>query len=700
MSFLNASLLIGLSAVAIPIVIHLLNRRRFRKVRWAAMRFLQVSVEQNQRRMKLEDLILLALRVLLFALLALALARPVVKGLEGVLPSSGVAAVVLVDTSASMGSATRAGTRLEEAREVARTVVERLPAGSAVAVATPFQPDEPTTDRALALRRIEELSQTDRHADLRRALEQAAEVLDGQRSAEKELYLITDGHAEEWGAFGSMEETLRDLSARLSVQLVLVGEERRENLAISRTEPSGVVPAIGRPFRIDVDVTNHGEAPVVDIPVRLFLDGQPVEGSWSIGELPPGRSETVSLYVTLPAPGLHRVTVGLDGDAVPFDNRRSLIVRAVEEVRVLLVDGDPGGEAREAETFFLRHALVPVAEEELDEHPVRPVVVSSSELNGIDWSSYAVVVLANVSDLAPETSRQLAGHVRDGGGLIIFPGEHLRAESYNGLLGAKHGLLPAALAPGDSPGGSSLRTLVPTETNPLGLDADLLATASFREAIALDVTAGGGRVLLRYDDGAPALVEGSHGLGKVFLFSSTVDTAWNDLAVTPAFVPLVNRLVAQLVQHRDAGLNVDAGQVVHTRLPAELTGREATVYEVADPESLGTLAVVGEEDDGAVLTFEGTHRGGVYEASIDGRDDPLLFAVRPSARESSLDLLTDAQVGQLGGLVRVTGWQTDGGMGEVLEARSGSELWLLLVLLVIVIAVVELGLAQWFSRAK
>ena len=82
MQFLNQILLAGLAAAAIPIIIHLLNRRRFKRVPWAAMRFVQVSLQRNQRRMQIEDLILLIIRCLLLALLAFALARPAVDWIK------------------------------------------------------------------------------------------------------------------------------------------------------------------------------------------------------------------------------------------------------------------------------------------------------------------------------------------------------------------------------------------------------------------------------------------------------------------------------------------------------------------------------------------------------------------------------------------------------------------------------------------
>ena len=79
MSFLNAIMLAGIAAVSVPIIIHLLNRRKFKTITWAAMKFVKLSVDQNQRRMRIEDLILLLIRCALVALLALALARPASK---------------------------------------------------------------------------------------------------------------------------------------------------------------------------------------------------------------------------------------------------------------------------------------------------------------------------------------------------------------------------------------------------------------------------------------------------------------------------------------------------------------------------------------------------------------------------------------------------------------------------------------------
>src|SRR4051812_18376895 len=165
--FLNSLMLFGLAAVAVPVIIHLLNKRKFERVVWAAMRFLQVSVEQNQRRIRVEDLILLILRCLLLALLALALARPVVRTVtSGMFGQAGVTSVILLDNSYSMGAVDGANTRFEQAKTAADQAIGSLPAGSSVAVyyasdvAEGVIP-EPTFDLNLARKSIREAKLSD-----------------------------------------------------------------------------------------------------------------------------------------------------------------------------------------------------------------------------------------------------------------------------------------------------------------------------------------------------------------------------------------------------------------------------------------------------------------------------------------------------------------------------------------------------------
>lgn len=688
-----------MAAISIPVLIHLLNRRRYRRVPWAAMRFLKISVDQNQRRMRLEDWILLLLRCAVVALLASLLARPVLEGVSGV-PGSKVAAAIIVDNSASMGSQEGGVTRLALAREAAHEILSGLPQGSPVVVGDVFRAHEASADHEFARARIDAITQTERHADLILATKEAIGALDGQAVVDRELYVITDGHAEEWGSLAALGGRFSDITAGVRVQLITVGSSLNANLGISRLTPAAALPAVDQPFRIDVDVTNFGEAPVIRVPVKVLVDGQASGNPWIIEELGPGRSETATLYTALPGPGYHRVTVALEGDKAPFDDRQTVVMRARDEVNVLLVDGEPGAEDRDSETFFLREALAPVPPAERSSYPVKPRVVSGSNLEAEALDRYEAVVLANVADVSLAFADRLARFVEKGGGLVVFPGGNFRPESYNALLYRRHGLLPASFVPREGDIGPRTRSLIPAETNPLSLERDLLAGVKFRQIQRLQLGEGDYRVNLRYDDGQPALVESNYGQGKVFVFTSSADLAWNDFAVRPAYVPFVSRVLGGIVPSRENNLNVAAGDPVRYRLDARLVGRDATVYELEDPESLGRLTELSGDDGVSLLEFDRTDRAGPYQVTIAGEPEPLLFSVRPSERESSVTLLGDEQLARLGDSVTVSRWASNGKAASLEMDRQGAELWWPLLLVVIALAAVEMTLAQWFSRSK
>ena len=688
-----------MAAISIPVLIHLLNRRRYRRVPWAAMRFLKISVDQNQRRMRLEDWILLLLRCAVVALLASLLARPVLEGVSGV-PGSKVAAAIIVDNSASMGSQEGGVTRLALAREAAHEILSGLPQGSPVVVGDVFRAHEASADHEFARARIDAITQTERHADLILATKEAIGALEGQAVVDRELYVITDGHAEEWGSLAALGGRFSDITAGVRVQLITVGSSLNANLGISRLTPAAALPAVDQPFRIDVDVTNFGEAPVIRVPVKVLVDGQASGNPWIIEELGPGRSETATLYTALPGPGYHRVTVALEGDKAPFDDRQTVVMRARDEVNVLLVDGEPGAEDRDSETFFLREALAPVPPAERSSYPVKPRVVSGSNLEAEALDRYEAVVLANVADVSLAFADRLVRFVEKGGGLVVFPGGNFRPESYNALLYRRHGLLPASFVPREGDIGPRTRSLIPAETNPLSLERDLLAGVKFRQIQRLQLGEGDYRVNLRYDDGQPALVESNYGQGKVFVFTSSADLAWNDFAVRPAYIPFVSRVLGGIVPSRENNLNVAAGDPVRYRLDARLVGRDATVYELEDPESLGRLTELSGDDGVSLLEFDRTDRAGPYQVTIAGEPEPLLFSVRPSERESSVALLGDEQLARLGDSVAVSRWASNGKAASLEMDRQGAELWWPLLLVVIALAAVEMTLAQWFSRSK
>ncbi|MGI9243687.1 MAG: hypothetical protein ACR2RV_23020, partial [Verrucomicrobiales bacterium] len=401
----------------------------------------------------------------------------------------------------------------------------------------------------------------------------------------------------------------------------------------------------------------------------------------------------VTLFAKLGAPGYHRATASLPADPMPADDRRTIALRATDGIQVLLVDGQPGRDPLGSETFFIGNALVPVPPELAGDFFIKTRTVTVPDLSPDIFQNQTAVVLANVSDLGTGTVDALAEYVRLGGGLLIFPGANTNAANLSNSL---QELLPATL-------GAQLDG--PLALQASGLDHSIaalwddpgsgdLADATFSRAFSLTLI-GDTRPVLRFNDGNTALAERDLGLGKVFLFASTADTEWNNLPVRPAFLPLVHRLLGAIIARGEGGLNIPVGTPFEHQFKPGLAGREAIITAGENQSTVRQL------DDQARLRYDRTDRARAYEVSIADPATLLQFAAQPDPRESRLEPISAQQRERLAQYAGITDFTATTGLGEVLgRGRSGAELWVALIITAIALAVLEMALAQWFSREK
>jgi hypothetical protein len=388
--FLNPWLLMGVLGIGVPIAIHLLNRRRFRRVVWAAMRFVQVSMEKNRRRMIVEDMLLLALRCLLVALLAIALARP--SALRGgwLLGPQPVTAVLLLDNSCSMGKTDGNTTRYTRALAAADALLANLPKGSSAAllVLADAQPDpipQPTADLPLVRQALAHVPLTDCGTGIHEGFKRAYNALANAAGANKRIYLLSDLQADAWGGGGGDREpagkptggiapdllTLLDKHRNdVQVRVLRVTDDDTRNLHISAMRLATELPTTDKPLRFEVEVANDGPAEVRDVAVRLFADAQdpasrntPLDAGM-IPAIPAGAARSLSLNARITADGYQVVRARLTPDRLPADDERALVIRVLREIQVLLVNGataEGGQRAQEEDVFFVRIALQAVS---------------------------------------------------------------------------------------------------------------------------------------------------------------------------------------------------------------------------------------------------------------------------------------------------------------------------------------------------
>jgi len=730
MTFLNPILLFGTLSVAVPIVIHLLNRRQVQRVPWAAMRFLEQAVETNERRLQVEDLLLLLLRCLLLALLAFALARPTLNAAAGgMFGGSAGTTLIIVDDSYSMTQTTGVTSRFDVAKKAATQIVGSLSNGSSVAV---WMADdgvepiiaEPTRDMALVRKTIDDSKPVDRATDLLPAVRQGLEMLQRNSSSSKDLYLITDGQSTGFRQLAAIRQLLDQAKQQVKANVILIDQPETANLAVSNLAQSSGIAAIDRPLRFTASVTNYGSEAAHNVRVSLRLaaadaadratqsSAAPVDDS-TIDVIDPGQTKSVSLFARLKSDGYYAATASIPTDRVPADDSRTIVVRGVKQVKALLVDGAPGREKRDNATFFIK-SLFDTAGDPNSQPLVDATRIDASGLQTANFDDYDLVVLADVADFAPLTADSLANFVKAGGGLVIFGGDHVRRDFYNTEL-ANRDLLPATF--GEPVGDAAAQDRITTFSDS-ALDHPIaslwkdpgsgtLSSVSIYKYLPLTPVApkdaklaSATRPVLKLLDGTPAVVEKTLGDGRIIEVNVSPTTAWSDLPARPGvFVPLLYRVVGSIVDRRDAGLNITVGGRFSQHVPLDLLGKEA-IIKSPDKDALPDsrrIELIGAD---ATVTGPFTRRAGTYELDLPGQT-PMLMAAQTDASESDLVALSAGDLEQLKQSVNVVECRIDTDLaGQIKQKRTGTELIFPLAILCLAIAVTESAMALWFSKSK
>ncbi len=400
-----------------------------------------------------------------------------------------------------------------------------------------------------------------------------------------------------------------------------------------------------------------------------------------------------------------------------------MVVRAIEQVQVALVDGDPGREPRDSESFFLRAALQPVPPLMQDQFYIQVRTVTPTGLDDLKWDEYDAVILADVADLSQAATAKLQRFVRDGGGLIVFPGPNINASYYNDRLYRDMGLLPASFGDtrGDATQADKYFTLDGTKlSHPIAArwvdpGAGSLTTAQFFKAYDLQTgpihesakklaEIGPAQTVFWYSNGQRAVMERSWGLGRVIEFSSTGNTKWNNLPANGLFVPVLHRSLGSLVARQDAYLNIAVGQKFAMRTAGDLLGKDALFTRPREDGKARDSRQVELVGDQPTLTYDRTDFAGIYTVAIGGDTaNQIKFAAQANTEESKLEPMARPQREALESVASVVDWNGATTVQDLVKqdrAGAGRELWFLFACIVLALATAETLLAHWFSQSK
>lgn len=745
---------IGAGAMAVPILIHLLARRRFKRIRWAAMEFLIDAERRNRRRIRMEEWILLALRCLAVLLLGFLVARPFVS--PGALASAWGGSqrterILIVDDSFSMGYATaddsvfarsKAGVRRliesfrQETPDDAVTVLRASSPANPVAVGAYLDPEQAED----LLARVEALTASQRSMDLGAAIKAATELLARDAGiVDASVYVISDFQRRDWGpkegAGGagrpdmSIMEPLRtwqDGKRSLRVYLVNVGEEAAVNDAVLALEVKGGRPVAGTSSVVRAELAHFGPAPIGPVPVQVEV-GQRAQEPRSVESLAPYQSASVELESSFLRAGDESVRVEMPRDALPVDNVRYSSVEVVSAIRVLIVNGEPSADEYEDEVSLLRTALRPEGEV-FSGHEV--TVIDEAAMEGMSFSTFHAVVLANVYRVSEPAAEALERFARAGGGVMIFLGDQVEATAYKDTLyRGGDGLLPALLGEVVHPA-EAVRLVIADRLHPalgaLGGGEDPLGLGQIpffgffaAQVAAPEAEAEGGaeapnsegqtdrpQVVARFSDAdqSPAIVERSFGAGRVILFTSTADKEWNLWADHPTYLPVITELLRHLTAGGGKQTDFKVGTPVELRVEPgvfDTTVAVRTPRYPNEPEATTSIVADANSED-LRIRWEQTETAGLYQfllRRLDGVETVRFAAVNVDAVESNLTMVDDDSVRELmEGVPHMYVKGVDRLSSVTSEAKT--ELWTPVLLAAALVLMSEQFLAFWWGRKR
>src|SRR5215475_8676105 len=541
MSFLNPLFLLGLAAVAVPVIVHLVRRTRAPRVEFPSLMFVRRIPQRTIRRRRMQNWLLFALRCLAFLLLVSAFVRPYFGSGQADANRGQRANVILFDNSFSL----RYGNRFDQAKQRARAVIDETRGNEPTMLVTFGQNYESqnkfTTDTGQLRAALDSVKPGADATDYVQALRGAEGLFKETAAADRRIILISDFQA----AGRNVAEASYRLPSSIKLVTIDVGEQNSPNLAITDVGLEPMIYQAKYTNKLTARIANFSDDEKTGVRVELQLNDHPVARREL--KIAPRDAATVEFTDFNLNEGVNRGVIVIEGDNFTFDNRFNFTLRRAAQMKALAIETATRGRS---ESFYLRNALT--TGENL---PFKLEIKTAGSVNPADLGAYRVIIL-NDAPVNQALAQALVKFVEGGGGLVIGAGPHTDPAAFNQVF---QNLAPAKLEAAVRLTGGDYVVMSEIKTDHPIFEvfkrSGRLATVRVFGYVRATAREGAG-VIARFEDGSPALIEATRGGGKLLLFTSTFDASWNDLPLTPIYLPLVRQMTRHLGEHEERAWNL------------------------------------------------------------------------------------------------------------------------------------------------
>ncbi len=609
MTFLNPAVLFGLLAASIPILIHLLNLRKLKKIEFSTLTFLKELQKNRIRKIKLKQWLLLALRVLVILLLVFAFARPTLEGVAigGTTSAAKTTAVFILDDTFSMSVVDANGSYLNQAKSSIQQLIRNLQEGdeaSLILVSGKNKDDIKTSANLQELiSKVDIVEPAYSSNYLHNSIVKASEVLSGSKNFNKEIYIFSDFQKSRISEEGSLSDLSQLLNEKVKIYSFDYSGKDVYNVGIDDIKVETRIFEKDKPVTFNVTVTNYSSDEVKNLVVSLFINNE--RTAQQSVSLAAGASSVVTMEALVKQTGYNNIFAEIEDDEIIQDNRRYTNIFIPDKIHLIIFYD------KEDDSQFVNLALESSGNNETFE----VLKKNLSQFASVSLNQFEVVFVIGAENLT--NIERLKQFIENGGGLFLFPGSETSEISFQNLLSEIN--LPSVQ-------GSFGK--INNKENVVNFDKKDLEHPVFQDIFTEGIkrniespeinyhfkinSEGKGTTIISLMDGSSFLSEYKIGKGKVFLCSTSPVLSWSDFPLKGIFPPLINKSVFYLASKNETEKNYLSGETIDinlgkrsiSRIKIELPDK---TDEFINPESISNDFISFNKTDfaGIIKTYSG-----------------------------------------------------------------------------------------------
>lgn len=678
MSFLNPLILFGLFAASLPILIHLFTRTKSRTIPFSTLDFIKKLQNEQVRRIKLRQILLLILRTLIIILIILAFARPTIDNNTAAAAASNAntSMAIIIDNSISTQRPFKNGTLYEELVQRANVVMNVLRPGDEAFLIT-------TTDTSLALSQrsfhdsqimqneATKLTMSYAATNFTAATKRASKRLANSANINKEIYLLSDMQRN-----GFADDSLYTPQDQ-QLYLWPVTSDDISNISIIDARLKSTILQRGKLAEAVVNVRNTGDTTVENALLQMFIDERRV--AQATLHLAPGEAASQVFRFVLEKSGFYSAQVQLEDDDLLQDNRRHFSFYVPETFNIGLV-GD------EFDLFYISLA---VSAENGDSN-FNMQRIPQSRLRTTLFDDYDLLVLSNISSYDRSLAERILEFVDDGGGLFLTIGDKVDIRAYNSILADVLHLpkIVDVIGAADGSQGSlsvgKIDIAHPLFSGVFESEKIEFAKPEFKFAVKVLLNEDS-QAIMQYSSGDPFLFERISGNGNILVMTSFLSERITDLSRKTIFAPLMTRILAYgaSAQKNSAGLLL-VGDEIRYKLHARDVSRD---LEIKRPDEKYDQLKPVMTPSGAWIHYSLTNEPGIYELVVDGLVQQA-WSVRIDAKEFDLAAIPVRELKKNESVIVL---DENINLNEsIASLRHGRELWLYFAMAAFILLLIEM----------